>query len=94
MGAPLRPGSGFEASEAHVLNFQILVDSVLGALAAQTGLFDPTEGGLCTGYQALIDSNHPHLQRLCHPPDLTHILWVEVTWEQKQHIRLQWQIKW
>lgn len=70
--------SGFQASEAHVLDFQVLVDAVLGALSAQTGLFDPTEGSLRCGQEALVDSNYPHLQCLCHPPDLTHILRVKV----------------
>ncbi|KAF3838977.1 hypothetical protein F7725_017694 [Dissostichus mawsoni] len=32
---------GFEASEAHVLDLQILVHAVFGAFAAQPGLFDP-----------------------------------------------------
>lgn len=76
--------SELEASEAHVLHLQILVQAVLGALPAQTRLFDATEGGLGAGNEALVDSNHPHLQRLGHPPDLAHVLGVEVAWEQKQ----------
>lgn len=76
--ASLRPVSGFEASEAHVLDVQILFDAVLGAFAAQTGLFDPAECGLWGGEEALVDSNYPHLQRFRHPPDLTHILRVAV----------------
>lgn len=66
--------SGFEATEAHVLILQILVDPVLGALATQTGLFDPTEGGLCGGDETLVDSDHAHLQHLGHSPYLTHVL--------------------
>ncbi|KAF3838983.1 hypothetical protein F7725_017700 [Dissostichus mawsoni] len=37
---------GFEASEAHVLDLQILVHAVFGAFAAQPGLFDPPKRGL------------------------------------------------
>lgn len=71
--------SGFEVSEAHVLHLQILLDTVLGAFAAQTGLLDPAKRGLGGGQEALVDSDYPHLQRLRHTPDLTHILRVAVT---------------
>lgn len=80
----LRPGSGSQASEAHVLDLQVLVDAVLGSLPAQAGLFDPAEGGLGDGQEALVDPHHAHLQRLGHPPDLAHVLRVEVSWQQRR----------
>lgn len=97
LSASLRPVSGCETSEAHVLVFQVLVDAVFGAFDAQTGLFHPAECTLRGGQEALVDSNYPHLQRLRHPPDLTHILRVEVTWRQKkracQRLKLERSIK-
>lgn len=72
-------GSGLEASKADVLDLQILVDAVLGALTAQTRLFDAAKRGLRCGQQALVHANYPRLQRLRHPPRLTDVLRVEVT---------------
>lgn len=74
--------SGLQPSEAHVLDLQIFFDAVLGAFAAQTGLFDAAERRLRGGQQTLVDADNPDLQRLRHPPDLTHILRVAVTWRR------------
>lgn len=71
---PLCPAfSGLEASEAHVLDVQVLADAVLGALHAQARLFDAPKRGLGGGQQALVDPHDAHLQGLSHPPDLAGI---------------------
>lgn len=70
---------GFQASETHVLEFQVLVDTVLGPLVAQTRLFYSTKGGLDRGRKALIHSDNTDLQRLGHAPDLRRVLGEEVT---------------
>lgn len=71
--------SGRQASEAHVLELQVLIDAVFAAFGAQPGLFDPSEHRLRGGNQPLIDPNHPNLHRLGNTPDLTHVLGEEVT---------------
>lgn len=70
--------SGRQASEAHVLQLQVLVDAVLGAFGTQPGLLDPAERRLCGGHDPLVDSDHPDLHRLGNTPDLTHVLGEEV----------------
>lgn len=80
--ASSRRVSGLQPSEAHVLDLQILFDAVFRAFAAQTGLFDAAERRLWGGQQTLVDADDPDLQRLRHPPDLTHILRVAVTWRR------------
>lgn len=72
---PLSPAfSGLEATEAHVLHVQVLVDAILGTLHTQPRLLDAPERGLGGGQQALVDAHDAHLQGLSHPPDLAGIL--------------------
>lgn len=77
-----------QAAEANVLHLQVLVDAVLGAFGAQAGLFHPPKQRLRGRQQPLVDSNHPHLQRLGHTPDLTHVLREEVPWGATTLVRL------
>lgn len=73
---------GLEATKAHVLDMEVLVDAILGALHTQPRLLDAPERGLRSGQQALVDPHDAHLQGLSHPPDLAGILREEVAWRE------------
>src|ERR1700722_15668812 len=47
-----------------VFDLQIIVDTVFGAFAAQSGLLDAAERGLGGGDDAFVDTDHAVFQRL------------------------------
>ena len=67
-----------KVSEAEVLDLGVLVDPVLGALAADAGLLDATEGALGAGHHALVDADHAGLHLLADAPALADVVGVEV----------------
>src|SRR5256885_2629298 len=55
--------------QAQVLGFQVFLDAVARALAAQAGLLDAAEGRDLVGDQAGVDAHHAVLQRTRYAPD-------------------------
>src|SRR4051812_43286299 len=76
-GTSVLPRS-LHASQAQVLDFQPLVDAVLGALAADAGLLDAAERGDFGRDDAGVDAEDAVLQRLRDAPDAADVAAVEV----------------
>ena len=67
-----------ETAEAHVFDVGVFVNAVFGAFATESRLLDSTKRRFNTGHNALVDTDHSHLQALGHAPDLSHVARVEV----------------
>ena len=76
-----RPGQAVPATRcrpSRILQLEPLLDSVLRALAADSGLLDAAEGRDLGRDEAGVDADDAGLQRLADPPDPTDVAGVEV----------------
>ena len=70
--------SAIDAPQAHVLDLEVILDAVLGSLAAVAGLFHAAEGSDLGGNDALVDPYNSVLEALGHAPDAADVTRVEV----------------
>src|SRR5213079_1239425 len=67
-----------DAAHANVLDLDVLVDAVLRAFAAETGLLDAAERRDLGGDEPGVDADHAVLERLGNPPDAADVTRIEV----------------
>src|SRR5450759_2084804 len=53
--------------DADVLDLEVLRDALEATLAPEAGVLDPTERCRRVGHDALVDADHPELERLADP---------------------------
>src|SRR4051794_40392602 len=77
-------GSG-DPAEAHILDLEIVLDSVLRALAAHAALLHTAEGCDLDRDDAIVDADQAHLQRLGDAEHAAQVTGIEVA--GKAHVR-------
>src|SRR6266567_8527436 len=70
--------SVLDPAHAQVLHLEVLLDAVLGALAADAAFLDAAEGRDLRGDDALVDADDAVFERLGSAPDAADVAAVEV----------------
>src|SRR6056297_3762897 len=73
-------------TQADIFHFEIILDSVVAALAAESGLLDPSEGRDLGRDDAGIDPYDPVFQRLGHLVDAAEIACIEIARETEYRV--------